>query len=76
MGKNTKKIGRPRKKVKEINPPRMIGRWDADSWQLIRSAAASADTGIAGWARPILIRAAKRQLAQTGSRGEDTGDVK
>jgi hypothetical protein len=56
----TPKVGRPRKKVKEINPVRQIGRWPDDQWELIRAAAERSGKNVAEWAREILLRAAKR----------------
>ena len=61
MTKKHKPVGRPRKKVKEINPVRQIGRWPDDQWELIRQAADSAGLSVAEWARDILLRAAKRR---------------
>lgn len=55
------KIGRPPKATKEINKPRMIGRWRDDQWQEIRDAAERAGTSVAEWAREILLRAARRK---------------
>jgi hypothetical protein len=54
------KMGRPPKKVKEINPVRQIGRWPDEDWELIRAAAKRSGTNVADWARQILLRAAKR----------------
>ena len=54
--------GRPRKKQKEINPVRQIGRWPDDQWDLIRQAADEAGLSVAEWARRILLRAAKRKV--------------
>ncbi len=55
----TKKLGRPRKKVKEINPVRQVGRWTDEDWQLIRDAAERRETTVAGFAKDVLVRAAK-----------------
>ena len=60
MSKKPKPVGRPPKKVKEINPVRQIGRWPDDQWELIRAAADRAGLSVAEWARAILLRAAKR----------------
>jgi hypothetical protein len=53
-------VGRPPKKVKEINPVRQIGRWPDDQWELIRAAADRDGVSVAEWARTILLRAANR----------------
>jgi hypothetical protein len=60
MSKKPKPVGRPPKKVKEINPVRQIGRWPDDQWELIRAAAERKGISVAEWARDILLRAAKR----------------
>ena len=62
MSDSIKKVGRPPKKVKEINPVRQIGRWPDDQWDLIRAAAEGSGVSVAEWAREILLRAAKRQV--------------
>lgn len=51
-------MGRPPKKVKEINPVRQIGRWPDADWDIIRRAAKKAKLTVAEWARRILLRAA------------------
>jgi len=56
----SKPVGRPPKKVKEINPVRQIGRWPDDQWEIIRAAAERKGVSVAEWARDILLRAAKR----------------
>lgn len=53
-------MGRPPKKVKEINPVRQVGRWPDEQWELIRRAAERSGVSVAEWARQILLRAAKR----------------
>ena len=60
MSKKPNPVGRPPKKVKEINPVRQIGRWPDDQWELIRKAADRSGVSVAEWARAILLRAAKR----------------
>jgi hypothetical protein len=62
MGKAKKRMGRPPKAVKEINPVRQVGRWTDEQWQLVQAAAKAADVSVAEWAREKLLRAAKRQL--------------
>ena len=62
MGKAKKRIGRPPKRVKEINPVRQVGRWSDDQWELVQQAAERSGLSVAEWARGILLRAAKRQL--------------
>jgi hypothetical protein len=61
MNKKPRPVGRPPKKVKEINPVRQIGRWPDDQWELIREAAERSGVSVAEWARDILLRAAKRR---------------
>ena len=60
MSKSKPKMGRPPKKVKEINPVRQIGRWPDSDWDLIRAAAERSGVSVAEWARAILLRAVKR----------------
>jgi hypothetical protein len=62
MSKSKKPVGRPPKKVKEINPVRQVGRWPEDQWELIREAADRSGVSVAEWAREILLRAAKRSV--------------
>ena len=62
-----RKRGRPRKKIREINPVRQVGRWSDDDWQIIRDAAESAEVDVATWAKSVLIPAAKRQLRRARS---------
>ena len=57
-----RKVGRPRKAEKEINPVRQIGRWPDDQWELIRKAADNSGVSVAEWAREILLRAARRAV--------------
>lgn len=59
-------MGRPRKAEKLINPVRQIGRWPDRDWDTIQQAAQAAGESVAGWARPILLRAARRQLKKWG----------
>jgi hypothetical protein len=60
MSKKPKPVGRPPKKVKEINPVRQVGRWPDDQWELIRAAAERSGVSVAEWARAVLLRAARR----------------
>jgi uncharacterized protein (DUF1778 family) len=60
----TKRMGRPPKAQKEINPVRQIGRWPDDQWELIQTAAERSGKSVAQWAREILLRAAKRRQAE------------
>ena len=62
MAKSKKRLGRPPKATKEINPVRQVGRWPDDQWELIRQAADRSGLSVAEWARQILLRAAKRVL--------------
>lgn len=57
-------MGRPPKMHKEVNPVRQIGRWTEEDWELIRQAAAAKGLSVAGWARPILMAAARRVIRQ------------
>ena len=56
------RIGRPPKKVKEINPVRQVGRWTDEDWQTIKDAAAAEGLNVATWARPLMLKAARRVL--------------
>lgn len=60
-------IGRPPKLVKEINPLRLQSRWSEESWAELEAAAdlAGAESVVA-WARPRLIRLARRELGRAG----------
>ena len=58
--KEKRKVGRPRKKVKEINPVRQVGRWSDDDWQVVRDAAESQELSVAEFVRRIVNRAIKR----------------
>ena len=66
MSKTDKKsrpgrVGRPRKAVRQINPVRQIGRWTDEDWEKIRQAARAAGLTVAGWAKRVLKRAARRR---------------
>ena len=60
--KASKPVGRPPKKVKEINPVRQVGRWSDDQWEIVQRAAEAESLSVAEWARGVLLRAAKRLL--------------
>jgi len=63
--KEKRGVGRPRKAVKEINPQRLQSRWDEESWSLLeRAAAAAGCESVVEWARPRLIKTAKRELGK------------
>jgi len=55
-----RKRGRPRKKVKEINPVRQVGRWTNEDWQTVRDAAAAKNMNVAAFVKQIVKRAIKR----------------
>jgi hypothetical protein len=61
-GMAKKRIGRPPKAVKAINPVRQVGRWPESDWLLVKHAAEKADKSVAEWAREKLLRAARREL--------------
>ena len=42
------------------NPVRQVGRWDDHSWGIVRAAAARAGTSVAGWARAVMLAAARK----------------
>jgi len=54
------RLGRPPKKVKEINPVRQIGQWTDEDWKEIVNAACHRDMNTAEWAKRVLKRAARR----------------
>ena len=62
MPKN--KGGRPRKPPGEkyLTPPRQIGRWTDEDWELVKSAAEKEGKTITDWAKAILLRNARRVL--------------
>ena len=57
-----KRIGRPPKAVKEINPQVQFGRRAQCDIDAIDAAAAAAVMSRAEWAWEVLLKAAKRQL--------------
>ena len=61
------RIGRPPKRVKALNPLRLQSRWSDESWSELEAAAdlAGAESVVA-WARPRLIRLARRELGRPG----------
>jgi hypothetical protein len=62
MSKKPNPVGRPPKKVKQINPVRQVGRWPDDQWEIVQGAAETEGLSVAEWARGVLLRAAKRVL--------------
>lgn len=62
---NGKKLGRPRKKVKEINTVRQVGRWTDEDWNQIRAAAKKEGLDVATWCKRVLKRCAKRIISRS-----------
>lgn len=56
-----KRIGRPPKAEKEINPQVQIGRHPQDEIDLIDAAARASELSRSEWAWPILIKAATKK---------------
>jgi hypothetical protein len=61
---NKAKIGRPRKSASEryLNPVRQVGRWDDESWGLVKKAAEHMGISVAEFARKAILREAKKVM--------------
>lgn len=60
--KKKRPIGRPPKRIKEINPVRQVGRWTDADWLIVRKAAEHQGQNVAEFAKETLLRRAKRIL--------------
>lgn len=58
-----KRVGRPRKPKGEKyeTPKRWLGRVDAETWELLQSAAQASEQSFTAWAVDGLVKLAKRQ---------------